>query len=88
MRIVATVRHALRTLLAGRLFTAVALVCLTLGIATNTTMFSVFDAIFSICPRPMELRDAMSKTRERMAATAEQVGKLWAAARNAGKASG
>jgi glycerate kinase len=43
--------------------------------------FSVFDAIFSICPRPMDLREAMSMTRERMAATAEQVGKLWALAR-------
>jgi glycerate kinase len=43
--------------------------------------FSVFDAIFSICARPMDLREAMSMTRERMAATAEQVGNLWARAR-------
>ena len=54
MRIVATVRHALRTLIAGRLFTVVALVCLTLGIATNTTMFSVFDAMFL---RPLPFPD-------------------------------
>jgi len=54
MRIVATVRQAIRTLLAGRLFTVVALVCLTLGIATNTTMFSVFDAMFL---RPLPFPD-------------------------------
>jgi predicted permease len=42
----ADLRYALRTLIGGRLFTAVAITCLTLGIATNTTMFSVFDAIF------------------------------------------
>jgi putative ABC transport system permease protein len=39
-------RYAIRTLLGGRLFTAVAVMCLALGIATNTTMFSVFDAMF------------------------------------------
>ena len=54
MRIVSTVRQALRTLLAGRLFTVVALVCLALGIATNTTMFSVFDAMFL---RPLPFPD-------------------------------
>jgi predicted permease len=37
------------------MFTAVAVVCLTLGIATNTTMFSVFDAIFL---RPLPFKDA------------------------------
>ena len=36
--------------------------------------FEVFDAMFSVCARPMELREAIAKTRERMAATAEQVG--------------
>jgi predicted permease len=54
MRIVSTVRQALRTLLAGRLFTVVALICLALGIATNTTMFSVFDAMFL---RPLPFPD-------------------------------
>jgi len=49
--------------------------------------FSVFDAIFSICPRPMDLRDAMAMTRERMAATAEQVGRVWAAGRDARRGS-
>jgi glycerate kinase len=47
----------------------------------SSSDFSVFDAMFSICPRPMDLRDAMAKTRERMASTAEQVGNLWARAR-------
>jgi glycerate 2-kinase len=45
--------------------------------------FSIFDAIFSICPRPMQLQEAISKTRERMTATAEQVGRLWVASRRA-----
>lgn len=38
-------RYAIRTLRGSRLFTAVALTCLVIGIAANTTMFSVFDAI-------------------------------------------
>jgi glycerate kinase len=45
--------------------------------------FSVFDAMFSICPRPMKLDEAMAMTRARMASTADQVGRLWAAARRA-----
>ena len=48
-------RQAFRTLLSGRLFTVVAVVCLGLGIATNTTMFSVFDAMFL---RPLPFPDA------------------------------
>jgi predicted permease len=51
--ITAEVRYAVRTLLSGRLFTAVSLTCLALGIATNTTMFSVFDAMF-LRPLPFE----------------------------------
>ena len=39
-------RYAARTLVSSRLFTSVAVTCLALSIATNTTMFSVFDAIF------------------------------------------
>src|SRR5436190_1377927 len=39
-------RYTVRMLAAGRLFTLVAVLCLALGIATNTTMFSVFDAMF------------------------------------------
>ena len=39
-------RYALRALRSGRLFTLVAGLCLALGIATNATMFSVFDAMF------------------------------------------
>jgi glycerate kinase len=49
--------------------------------------FSVFDAMFSICPRPMDLREAMAKTREHMAATAEQVGRVWVAGRDARRGS-
>jgi predicted permease len=51
----ADIRYALRTLLGGRLFTLVAIICLTLGIATNTAMFSVFDAIFL---RPLPFKEA------------------------------
>ena len=39
------VRYAMRTLGRAPLFTSVAVVCLALGIAANTAMFSVFDAI-------------------------------------------
>ncbi len=39
------VRYAARTLRKSPAFTAIAALCLTLGIATNTTLFSVFDAI-------------------------------------------
>jgi len=49
------VRHAFRSVLSGRLFTGVAVACLALGIATNTAMFSVFDAMFL---RPLPFRDA------------------------------
>jgi len=45
---------AVRMLAAGRLFSLVAIVCLALGIATNTTMFSVFDAMFL---RPLPFND-------------------------------
>ena len=51
----ADVRYAVRTLSSGRLFTLVAVLCLALGIATNTTMFSVFDAMFL---RPLPFKDA------------------------------
>jgi putative ABC transport system permease protein len=50
----ADLRYAVRALAGGRMFTVVAIVCLTLGIATNTTMFSVFDAIFL---RPLPFKD-------------------------------
>ena len=39
------VRYAMRTLGRAPLFASVAVVCLALGIAANTAMFSVFDAI-------------------------------------------
>ena len=37
---------AARTLIAGRLFTAIAVRCLALAIVRNTMMFSVFDVMF------------------------------------------
>ncbi len=48
-------RHAVRALASGPLFTGVAIGCLTLGIAANTAMFSVFDAMFL---RPPPFTDA------------------------------
>ena len=48
-------RYAVRALAGAPMFSLVAIVCLTLGIATNTTMFSVFDAIFL---RPLPFKDA------------------------------
>ncbi len=48
------VRHAARALGSGRLFTVVAVLCLALGISTNTTIFSVFDAMFW---RPLPFTD-------------------------------
>jgi predicted permease len=48
-------RYAIRTLLSARLFSIVAVTCLTLAIATNTTMFSVVDAMFL---RPLPFDDA------------------------------
>jgi putative ABC transport system permease protein len=48
-------RHAIRALVAGRQFSTVAIGCLALAIATNTTMFSVFDAMFL---RPLPFKDA------------------------------
>jgi putative ABC transport system permease protein len=47
-------RHAVRTVASGGLFTVVAVLCLALAIASNTTMFSVFDAMFL---RPLPFRD-------------------------------
>ncbi len=49
------IRQAVRALAGGRLFTIVAVACLAAGIASNTAMFSVFDAIFW---RPLPFPDA------------------------------
>ncbi|HEX9297786.1 MAG TPA: glycerate kinase [Polyangiaceae bacterium] len=42
----------------------------------NREDFSIFQAILSICPRPMTLDEALGRTRQRLAATAEEVGRL------------
>ena len=55
MSSIVDIRGAIRTLISGRVFTLVAVVCLALGIAANTTMFSVFDALFL---RPLPFADA------------------------------
>jgi predicted permease len=51
----ADLRYAMRALLAAPLLTAVVVICLALAIATNTTMFSVVDAMFL---RPPPFADA------------------------------
>ena len=48
------IRYAARTLRANPTFTIIAVVCLAIGIATNTTLFSVFDAIIL---RPFPARE-------------------------------
>jgi putative ABC transport system permease protein len=53
--ICADVRYSLRTVFARRVFTAAAVACLSLAIATASTVFSVFDAMFL---RPLPFRDA------------------------------
>ncbi len=58
------VRFAFRTLRKSPAFTAIAVICLALGIATNTTLFSVFDAILL---KPFPYTDA-----ERLASLSER----------------
>jgi predicted permease len=53
--VLSTLRYAVRAVVAGRGFTAVAVLCLGLAVAANTTMFSVFDAMFL---RPLPFPDA------------------------------
>jgi hypothetical protein len=48
------------------------------GVADDVTSsaFSVFDAIVPICPRSLSLDEAMSKTRDRLTWSAEQLGRI------------
>jgi len=46
------------------------------GDEVDSKEFATFDAVLSICARPMPLEQAMARARARMAATAEQVGRL------------
>ena len=48
------VRYALRTLLRSRMFAAIAVACLALGIGVNTTIYSVVNAILL---RPFDFRE-------------------------------
>ena len=62
------IRFALRTLRKNPVFTTISVVCLTLGVATNTTLFSVTDAIlwrpfgFTDPERLMVLRQRDART--------------------------
>jgi len=56
-------RYSFRTLRKAPAFTLIAVVCLALGIATNTTLFSVFDAIL-LRPFPFRAPDELVSLRE------------------------
>src|ERR1051325_1073748 len=58
------VRYAFRTLRKSPGFTAIAVLCLTLGIATNTTLFSVTNAIL-IRPLPFDHPERIAFVRDR-----------------------
>ena len=58
------VRFAVRSLLKTPSFTVIATLCLAFGIATNATLFSVFDAIV-IRPLPFERPDRLVAVVER-----------------------
>jgi putative ABC transport system permease protein len=58
------VRYAVRTLRKSPAFTAIAVLCLTLGIATNTTLFSTFNAIL-LKPFPFKDPDRVVFLQER-----------------------
>ena len=57
------VRYAFRTLRKSPVFTAVAVACLALGIATNTTLFSVFDSVF-LRPFPFDDPERLANLQE------------------------
>jgi predicted permease len=58
------VRYAARTLRKNPAFTSIAVLCLTLGIATNTTLFSTFNAVL-LRPFPFKDPDRVVYLRER-----------------------
>jgi putative ABC transport system permease protein len=57
-------RYSLRTLRKNPLFTSIAILCLSVGIATNTTLFSCFNALVLKplpFPQPDELVFALDR---------------------------
>jgi predicted permease len=58
------IRYAGRTLRKSPVFTGIAVLCLTLGIATNTTLFSCFNAIL-FKPFPYEHPDELVRVHDR-----------------------
>ena len=68
----ADVRYAVRALASGRQFTLVAVMCLAFGIASNTTIFSVFDAMF-LRPLPFTEPDRLVSISGRHPETGRRV---------------